>query len=928
MCYACKRASCLALTTIHIFATYILMHIYIHLLVGLAARLAQEAQAAAHTPHQPNGAGRIGGSAAAAATTTPRASLRFGPSGAPTPYAYDATTRSRYSYGDGGGDGAVQGILTTLNSVSGTATTTTTTIAGPAAGVANFALDAARVVPPAPLNERSIGDHATLVAALNHSRRGTQEGGQGRRRAAMSAEQFVDGVRSIVSSGVGTYSTSGAGTRDGLSAASLSAAQTVDRGYLTALDITSSLLLMSTNTGADGSASTNRPSCRTQTLGSLHHLAEQYRSHILATVSRSAMTGSSSASSFGEGGSDGFAAQVAAYVNLELGQVSATGATSGAAVSPWRRVYHCLRCGDLAAALATLECIPSTGGNDLIGAADVATVAAAIKCLSNFQGAKRSMWLVAAGASEPGSNGIEKLLSSVPSDVRSSMAELRHTAQVTSTGGNTGGDSAYLTACLSLLCLDSTSQINDGGADAGGGNGASSAASTVEDYLYEGLWGAFFQQKFDATAAAISSLGESVRHFGPSHFEDDGDVLGSQSLGITSRANKTPLSGGWAFAIPLIICQQFESALTYLAKVGGPAGLLQATHIGLTLYLGGIELVDLRAPHPSASSSGSILLTSLLSSYASALSSSAALEYLILIPDSASHAGPTAPMSTVSRTAKAYVQSLIVESGAFEDLAGVMGLDGNRMCPDGSNSNAPGLLDTHFSPSEISDLLCAASSEALRRGRGQDAAELLSLAGRYTALLSLLNSELASLLVVEDPADQELADKRAFWRTAGDNFHSIHLRGGPNHVLAALEAENRLDLTSTFALIMNLMVFFDRCQIRDWEGAWSLIDEIGLFPSEEETMSRNVANYQALDTALKGKPFRRAVLYTMESLYQQHSALKGRLGGSQSSQEAGTINQRLGDLRRRARLLVTFAGLCRLDGDVSAKIARMEAYMV
>ena len=512
----------------------------------------------------------------------------------------------------------------------------------------------------------------------------------------------------------------------------------------------------------------------------------------------------------------------------------------------------------------------------------------------------------------------------------SPVAELRHT-MVTSTGGNAGGDSAYLTACLSLLCLGSTSQIDDGGADAGGGNGASSAASTVEDYLYEGLWGAFFQQKFDATAAVISSLGESVRHFGPSHFEDDGDVLGGQSLGITSsRANETPLSGGWAFAIPLIICQQFESALTYLAKVGGPAGLLQATHLALTLYLGGIELVDLRSPHPSASSSGSILLTSLLSSYASTLSSkaSAALEYLILIPDSASHAGPTAPMSTVSRTAKAYVQSLIVESGAFEDLAGVMGPDGNRMCPDGSNSNAPGFLDTHFSPSEISDLLSAASSEALRRGRGQDAAELLSLAGRYTALLSLLNSELASLLVVEDPADQELADKRAFWRAAGDNFHSIHLQGEPNHVLAALEAENRLDLTSTFALIMNLMVFFDRCQSRDWEGAWSLIDEIGLFPSEEETMSRKVANYQALDAALKGKPFRRTVLFTMESLYQQHSALKGRLGGSQSSQEAGAINQRLGDLRRRARLLVTFAGLCRLDGDVSAKIARMEAYMV
>jgi hypothetical protein len=250
------------------------------------------------------------------------------------------------------------------------------------------------------------------------------------------------------------------------------------------------------------------------------------------------------------------------------------------------------------------------------------------------------------------------------------------------------------------------------------------------------------------------------------------------------------------------------------------------------------------------------------------------------------------------------------------------------MCPEGSNRNAPGLLDVHFSSSEISDLLCAASSEALRRGRGRDAAELLSLAGRYAALLSLLNFELASLLVIDDPADQELAEKRVFWRSAGDNFHSIHLRGGANHVLAALEAENRLDLTSTFALIMNLMVFFDRCQSRDWEGAWSLIDEIGLFPAEEDAMSRKVANYQALDTALKSKPFRRAVVCTMESLYQQHSVLKGRLGGSRTSQEAGAINQRLGDLRRRARLLVTFAGLCRLDGDVSAKISRMEAYMV
>mmetsp|Transcript_20186 Transcript_20186/g.43518 ORF Transcript_20186/g.43518 Transcript_20186/m.43518 type:complete len:125 (-) Transcript_20186:11-385(-) len=124
------------------------------------------------------------------------------------------------------------------------------------------------------------------------------------------------------------------------------------------------------------------------------------------------------------------------------------------------------------------------------------------------------------------------------------------------------------------------------------------------------------------------------------------------------------------------------------------------------------------------------------------------------------------------------------------------------------------------------------------------------------------------------------------------------------------------------------MVFFDRCQARDWEGAWTLIDALGVFPSTEDDMRRSVANYQTLDSILKGKPFRQAAIGAMESLYQQHSVLKARLGGAQTSEAAGAINQGLEDLRARARLLVTFVGLCRLEGDVSARIARMEAYMV
>ena len=907
----------------------------------LAARLAQEAQTAAQTP-------RIGAAAWASGPSgrgdtgpaTPHA-LRFGPSGAPTPMAYDrhgaAIGGNQGGGGGGGGGGRLDGADigggaagatvdgsggNLLESIYGRFGTTSTDRA------VNFVSDSARVVPPAPLSEGSINEHAILVAALNDSRRRAGEGRGERWQAAASAEQLVDGIRGILSTGVTTYCTTaaaaagGGGGTSSMSAASIAAAQAVDQGYITALDVASSLLLMTPKKAVGGfGAGRTTSHCRSQVLGSLHHLAEQYRSHILATVSRSVMAGSSSP--LGGGGGDGFAANVAAFVDLELGRVTPTGATSGAAVSPWRRMYHCLRCGDLVAALATLDQMPASG-YDLDSAADLATVATAVKCLSAFQGVKRSIWLAAAETSGASGGGIEILLSSVPSDIVTSAIELYRAATVTATGCNVD-DSGYRTVCLSLLCLGSTPRMNDG-SDAADGNGANFAASTVEDYLYEGCWGAFFQQN---TETAISVVGETVRHFGPSHFEDDGETGEGRPLGTASRtapgiANHPPLSGGWAFAIPLMACQQFESALTYVAKVGGPAGLLQATHLALVLHLGGVGVVDLRSPPLLVSSDSSILLTSLLSSYASTLTKAApALEYLVLIPDSGPNGACMSFAGTISRTAKVYVQSLIVKSGAFDDLAGVVSPDGSRISPTGGQA----LLDVHFSGSEVSDLLCAASDEALRRGNGRDAAELLSLAGRYVELLSLLNTELASLLVIEDP-DQEMLEKRVFWRTAGDNFHSIHLTGGRNHVLANLEARNRVDLTSTFALIMNLMVFFDRCQDRDWGGAWSLIDELGLFPSEEDGVSQKVASYQALDSALKGKPFRHAVACTMESLFQQHSALKSRLGSSQTSHEAGSIHQRLGDLRKRARLLVTFAGLCRLDGGVSAKIARMEAYMV
>ena len=135
--------------------------------------------------------------------------------------------------------------------------------------------------------------------------------------------------------------------------------------------------------------------------------------------------------------------------------------------------------------------------------------------------------------------------------------------------------------------------------------------STIEDYLFGSLWVAMQHQN---PMNEIVNLGGFIRGFGPDHFTDED-------------------SGGWSYALPLMVSQQFKSALSYVADVGGPTGLLQATHLGLVLNLGGAAIEDI-----GQDLSSECILSALLVAYASKLCTQspagpkAALEYLRKIP--------------------------------------------------------------------------------------------------------------------------------------------------------------------------------------------------------------------------------------------------------------------------------------------------------
>lgn len=139
-----------------------------------------------------------------------------------------------------------------------------------------------------------------------------------------------------------------------------------------------------------------------------------------------------------------------------------------------------------------------------------------------------------------------------------------------------------------------------------------------------------------------------------------------------------------------------------------------------------------------------------------------------------------------------------------------------------------------------------------------------------------------------------------------------------------------MSLGNTFQLLMNLMVFFDRCRENQWEGAWALMDDLQLMPRTESEMTVRVEAFRALDNCVR-QVFHRVVLAAMEALCHIYNVLKqGRVGVSDD--QHNTTDQSLNEIRTRARLLVTFARLLNLpslgDADTYIRISQLEKNMM
>ena len=304
----------------------------------------------------------------------------------------------------------------------------------------------------------------------------------------------------------------------------------------------------------------------------------------------------------------------------------------------WGALFYCLRCGDLNAAKMVLSATTEEVDSDVVEL---------VNMMANMQGEGECIFSVGQGDDTTfggqnnsllfPSNSLTKarrVIGDLYEGVKTRFASLSQTEQPLV---------AYQAACLAML--SGSESISEASVLESSG-----LVKTVEDYLYASLWHALHlaedvsssEVSLKHTCKAVARLGSLVKEWGPSYFELDEETeeTATSAVAIMSQgkvaSNRIPRSGGWAYALPLLACQQFGTALAYLAEVGGGLGLMQATHAGIVMDAVGINMLDYTFDSSNSSDIDNSfkLLPMIVSSFSASLQGSdvvAALKYLVLL---------------------------------------------------------------------------------------------------------------------------------------------------------------------------------------------------------------------------------------------------------------------------------------------------------
>lgn len=455
---------------------------------------------------------------------------------------------------------------------------------------------------------------------------------------------------------------------------------------------------------------------------------------------------------------------------------------------------------------------------------------------------------------------------------------------------------------------------------------------TVEDYLWHRLWRACL------TDGSPSEAADAVARFGARHFDPTGDRP-------------------FQYAAVLLHAGAPQAALSHIAA----AGLARdALHLALAYDSYGLLRSDHHRPSPppkknKSSEDAPFELGTFLKLYARIVAvadPALGIEYLgwLISRDNLRpklSSAETGAMDELRRSLASFDEygllasqggedasssllaslvSLIIDTRAPAALVGSM--DGATQARDSSNAS----LDTHLATDLVHKVLAAAARCAKARGDAALALRLLELAGDHFALLDLLVDQLARLVAKTDDRDRQT------WLTLARDYADRRLVQS-TAVLHALAAANKYDAGNTFQLLLNLAVFFDKCDDRKHAEALHILDNVKpkLIPASESDLGPlfdNAANLDRRITNLIPDLLLKAAdcLYALHKRHQlDHDLMRrGQPSSSSPASNDQPDKELVLSLRRRAELFVNFAALVkiRIPPDVRQALARYEAMII
>jgi Nup93/Nic96 len=455
--------------------------------------------------------------------------------------------------------------------------------------------------------------------------------------------------------------------------------------------------------------------------------------------------------------------------------------------------------------------------------------------------------------------------------------------------------------------------------------------SQQEDFLFGGLWSAIIgasctEPSHEGNSAAfvadkVEALGRTIVQWGPARFDDHRS------------------EGGWAYAIALLATQQYRRAIAHLIHTGHAIGLMEATHIGMVFDAIGIPIeetasidivstagIDSLQVRPSTTrvpgntSSAKPTVTKLIVEYAKRLQEvavvasmsdsseswrlQAAIEYMARIPDRASLCREISNLVALTKADSILVGRLSPVDGQRVEAALDLYLDASTVSSI-LNGAAQVLLQTSTSNSDVKRRLTMA------------AVGCFMLGGMYGDMFAVLNSVLAP--------PSETSGDRSFWIDQTKGLWSTYLSTRTPVVARIEESEEWRGMMKTNSMVLELNAFFDLVRQHQHSDARKLIENLSLVSATEVDLASKEKFYVTLDPLVRDSYPEVLATYT-GLLYHEYTRVRREYRGTGVT--TSVLDQRLRDLKNRAKLQVALAGLLGFHGPHKQELTQFEMLMV